>query len=97
MSGKWCFLPLFYASANRDERKWQEPERFDVQRRASDHLGFGNGAHMCAGMHLARLKMTALLEALVPKVRRFQIGEPIYALNKVMRGLAALPVTLVRA
>ena len=49
---------------------------------------------MCAGMHLARLKMTALLEALV---RRFQIGEPIYVLNKVLRGLAALRVTLVRA
>ncbi|MHC2782180.1 cytochrome P450 [Bradyrhizobium liaoningense] len=83
---------LLYASANRDERKWQDPERFDVRRRASDHLGFGNGTHMCAGLHLARLEMTALLEALVEKVARFDIGEPVRALNNVLRGLASLPV-----
>lgn len=67
---------LLYASANRDERKWQEPERFDVKRRANDHLGFGNGRHMCAGLHLARLEMTALLEVLVERVAGFEIGEP---------------------
>lgn len=83
---------LLYASANRDERKWQEPERFDVRRRASDQLGFGNGTHMCAGLHLARLEMTALLEVLVEKVRHFDIGEPVLALNNVLRGLASLPV-----
>jgi len=83
---------LLYASANRDERKWEGPERFDVRRRASDHLGFGNGTHMCAGLHLARLEMTALLEVLVEKVRHFDIGEPVLALNNVLRGLASLPV-----
>ena len=83
---------LLYASANRDERKWQDAERFDVRRRASDHLGFGNGTHMCAGLHLARLEMTALLEVLVEKVARFEIGEPVLALNNVLRGLASLPV-----
>lgn len=83
---------LLYASANRDERKWQDPERFDVRRRASDHLGFGNGTHMCAGLHLARLEMMALLEVLVEKVERFEIGEPVLALNNVLRGLALLPV-----
>lgn len=83
---------LLYASANRDERKWQDPERFDVRRRASDHLGFGNGTHMCAGLHLARLEMTALLEVLVERVRRFEIGQPVLAFNNVLRGLASLPV-----
>lgn len=83
---------LLYASANRDERKWQDPECFDVRRRASDHLGFGNGTHMCAGLHLARLEMTALLEVLLEKVTRFEIGEPVLALNNVLRGLASLPV-----
>lgn len=84
---------LLYASANRDERKWQDPERFDVRRRASDHLGFGNGAHMCAGLHLARLEMTALLEILVEKVRRFEIGEPALAPNNLLRGLASVRVS----
>ncbi|MET4802361.1 cytochrome P450 [Bradyrhizobium sp. LB11.1] len=83
---------LLYASANRDERKWHEPERFDVRRRASDHLGFGNGTHMCAGLHLARLEMTALLEVLIEKVQHFEIGEPVLALNNVLRGLKSLPV-----
>jgi cytochrome P450 len=83
---------LLYASANRDERKWQDPERFDIRRRASDHLGFGNGTHMCAGLHLARLEMTALLEVLVEKVRRFELGEPVLAVNNVLRGLKSLPV-----
>ncbi|TCU76642.1 cytochrome P450 [Bradyrhizobium sp. R2.2-H] len=85
-------LLLLYASANRDERKWQDPERFDVKRRANDHLGFGNGTHMCAGLHLARLEMTALLEVLVERVAGFEIGEPVLALNNVLRGLASLPV-----
>lgn len=83
---------LLYASANRDERKWQNPESFDIRRRASDHLGFGNGTHMCAGLHLARLEMTALLEVLIEKVERFEIGAPVLALNNVLRGLASLPV-----
>ena len=87
---------LLYASANRDERKWQEPERFDVKRRANDHLGFGNGTHMCAGLHLARLEMTALLEVLVERVAGFEIGEPVLALNNVLRGLASLPVRVKR-
>lgn len=85
---------LLYASANRDERKWEDPERFDVRRRASDHLGFGNGTHMCAGLHLARLEMTALLEVLVEQVQRFELGEPVLALNNVLRGLASLPVRI---
>lgn len=46
----------------------------------------------CAGLHLARLEMTALLEVLVEKVRSFDIGEPVLALNNVLRGLASLPV-----
>ena len=83
---------LLYASANRDERKWADAETFDVRRRANDHLGFGNGTHMCAGLHLARLEMAALLEVLVEKVARFTIGEPELALNNVLRGLASLPV-----
>ncbi|UPJ65494.1 cytochrome P450 [Bradyrhizobium sp. 191] len=90
-------LLLLYASANRDEQKWQDPERFDVKRRANDHLGFGNGTHMCAGLHLARLEMTALLEVLVERVAGFEIGEPVLALNNVLRGLASLPVRVKRA
>lgn len=85
---------VLYASANRDERKWTEPERFDVRRDVKDHLGFGFGLHVCAGMHLARLEMTALLTELAARVRRFELGEPVRAVNNVLRGLASLPVTV---
>ena len=85
---------LLYASANRDERAWDEPERFDIRRRTTQQLGYGHGVHICAGMHLARLEMHALLAALLPRVRRFEAGPPVYALNNVLRGLKHLPVTV---
>ena len=85
---------LLFASANRDERKWDHPERFDITRKNGEHVGFGYGIHTCAGMHLARLEMQALLRALIPRVRRFHLGEAVYARNNVLRGLQSLPVTI---
>lgn len=85
---------LLFASANRDERKWENPERFDIRRRVNEHVGFGYGIHTCAGLHLARLEMHALLLALIPRVRRFTIGRPVAATNNVLWGLQALPVTV---
>jgi cytochrome P450 len=85
---------VLYASANRDERKWDEPEKFDVRRDAREHLGFGFGAHICAGMHLARLEMTALMTAFARRVSRFELGEPVRAINNVLRGFESLPVTV---
>jgi cytochrome P450 len=88
---------LLFASANRDERKWEQPECFDIRRKVSEHVGFGYGIHTCAGMHLARLEMQALLRALIPRVRRFVLGEPVAARNNTLRGLQSLPVTIERA
>jgi cytochrome P450 len=88
---------LLFASANRDERKWEQPERFDIRRKVSEHVGFGYGIHTCAGMHLARLEMQALLRALIPRVRRFVLGQPVAARNNTLRGLQSLPVTIERA
>lgn len=85
---------VLYASANRDERRWDRPDAFDVRRDVRDHLGFGFGVHVCVGMHLARLEMSALLEALVRRVARIEVGRPQWALNNVIHGLASLPVRL---
>jgi cytochrome P450 len=87
-------LLVLYASANRDERKWEDPEKFDVRRDSRDHLGFGFGAHICAGMHLARLEMTTLMTAFARRVSRFEVGEPVRAVNNVLRGFVSLPVTI---
>lgn len=87
---------LLYASANRDERKWADPDRFDVTRsNARDHLGFGFGRHGCAGQHLARLELRCLLASLLRHVSAFKVGSPVIHHNNVLRGLSSLPVQIV--
>jgi cytochrome P450 len=80
---------VIFASANRDERRWADPERFDVGRSARDHLAFGHGVHRCAGGHLAQLELESLLRAVVARVRRIEVGEPLPLLNNVLHGHAA--------
>ena len=87
---------LFYASAYRDERQWEEPERFWIERPGlRNQLGFGYGRHTCAGMHLARLEMRSLLKAIVERVDQIEVGEPQYQLNNVLRGFSSLPARFI--
>lgn len=84
---------VIYASANRDHRKFPDPDRFDVRRDVHDHLGFGQGAHMCMGMHLARREIILLIEALRRRVERFELlAEPVVAMNNTIRAFASMPV-----
>ena len=88
---------MLYACANRDPEKYADPARFDIERRAGDHLGFGMGTHLCAGMHLAKLEMTVLLQALLPKVVGFTARNPERLPHNTLRGLASLQVTVIGA
>jgi cytochrome P450 len=54
-----AFVSVVVASANRDERHYERPDEFDLDRRADDHLAFGFGRHHCLGYHLARLERAA--------------------------------------
>ena len=82
-----------YASANRDERHFESPTAFDIERaNAGDHLGLGHGRHVCPGGHLAKLEMRSLLNALLPKVAGFELLESSLQLNNTMRGLATCTV-----
>ena len=66
-----------FASANRDERRWDDPERFDITRESAGHLAFGHGEHACVGMGLARLEGAAVLTALVERVATIELdGHP---------------------
>lgn len=87
---------LLYGSANRDERQYPDPDRFDVRRGAVDHLTFGYGIHGCAGQGLARLEGHAVLTALAQRVERFEVtGAPSRKLNNCTRALSGLPTTVV--
>lgn len=89
---------LSFASANRDERRWAEPERFDITRENAGQLAFGYGEHACVGMGLARLEGTAVLEALVSRVGNIELaGPPVRARNNLIRSFASLPVTVTSA
>ncbi|MGZ6780163.1 MAG: cytochrome P450 [Mycobacterium sp.] len=89
---------VIYASANRDEREWDSPDTFDIRRDANRHLGFGQGAHACAGQGLARLETSAMLRALADRVERIELtAEPTWAINNVIRRHARLPLKLVPA
>ncbi|MCD2189029.1 cytochrome P450 [Actinomycetospora soli] len=87
-------VALLYGSANRDERKYPDPDRFDVTRKPSDHLAFGRGEHVCVGMHLARLEMSALLERLADRVSRFEVVDRTPMINNGLRGYEHLRVTV---
>ncbi|WP_319451057.1 MULTISPECIES: cytochrome P450 [unclassified Mycobacterium] len=87
---------VIYASANRDEREWDDPDTFDIRRDAGRHLGFGNGTHACAGQGLARLETTAMLNALLQRVERIELaGTPTWAINNIIRRHERLPLKLI--
>ena len=69
-------MVLFLAAANRDPRKWDEPERFDLMRQTSGHVGFGFGIHQCLGQMVARLEGELVLEALLPRIKSIRADRP---------------------
>ncbi len=70
-------VALFYPSANRDERAFNDPYTFDIGRKPNFHLAFGQGAHFCLGANLARWELRATLRALLPLLDRLElVGEP---------------------
>ena len=89
---------MFLGSANRDPRRWEQPDAYDVTRKVSGHVGFGSGIHMCVGQLVARLEGEAVLTALARKVGAITMsGEPKRRHNNTLRGLESLPVTFTPA
>jgi cytochrome P450 len=89
---------MFLGAANRDPRRWPDPDRFDLDRDPSGHVGFGMELHQCVGQHVARLEAAALLTALARRVERLEpAGEPTRHLNNTLRAFASQPLRLHRA
>jgi len=83
-------------AANRDPRHWEDPDKYDITRKAMGHLTFGRGVHACVGQMLARAEVTAVLKAFVERVESFELtGEPTYLDSNWLRGWHHLPVRVV--
>jgi cytochrome P450 len=86
---------MLLGAANRDPRRWDRPDDFDITRRNAGHVGFGTGIHGCVGAVLARLEGEVVLGALARKVRSIEIdGEPKRRYNNTLRGMSVLPVMI---
>ena len=84
-------------SANRDERVFDEPDRFDIRRDASDHMAFGYGIHQCLGQMLARTELQVIFPLLFQRVPTLRLAAPVSAIRfkheMQIYGLHNLPVT----
>lgn len=86
---------LCFQSANRDPLRWENPDKFDLDRDPSGHLAFGMGMHQCVGQHAARLQGATLLEVLLDRVEKVELAAPIERYhNNVLRGIASVPLRL---
>jgi cytochrome P450 len=86
---------MFLGAANRDPRRWDDAEEFDLSRDPSGHVGFGMGIHQCVGQHVARLEAEALMTALVSRVRTIELAGPVKQhLNNTLRQWETIPLKI---
>lgn len=86
---------MFLGAANRDPRRWEHPDDYNITRRTIGHVGFGSGIHQCVGQLLARLEGECVLSTLARKARSIEIAGPsLRRYNNTLRALASLPVTV---
>ncbi len=87
---------MWYVSANRDETRFDDPDRFDLTREPNDHQAFGaGGRHFCLGTALARLELKILFEETLDRFPEMELaGRPVHAISPFSNQLTALPVRL---
>jgi cytochrome P450 len=87
---------LLTGAATRDEREFDSPDRFDIDRRQSVNIGFGHGIHSCLGAALARMESRIAIEEWGRRWPRWQVDEA--GLDRVhmtnVAGFAKVPVTV---
>lgn len=88
-------LILFLGSANRDPRRWTNPDQFDMERNTMGHVGFGMGVHRCIGQSITRMEAATVLRVLARQVARIEItGQPQRRLSNTLHAWKSLPVTV---
>lgn len=84
---------LFYASANRDPRRFTDPDTFDIHRPTAGHLAFGHGIHFCLGAHLARLEVVTAIDQLLDQVDGLELAGPVrWGTTPSLQGPVSVPV-----
>ena len=89
------FVAVSLGAANRDPQRYPEPDVFDIFRADKQHISFGDGAHRCLGMHLARLEMRMLLNAVLdrlPGLRLDPAADDVHIHGLIFRSPPNLPV-----
>ena len=91
-------LVLFYNAANRDPRRFDDPERFDVRRAPNPHVGFGGpGPHFCLGAHLARRELAVVFRELFRRLPDLEVSGTVVPLESIgiplVTGIKRLPVS----
>jgi len=87
-------VAMLFGAAERDPRRFEQPDTFDVGRGDTAHIGFGGGIHFCVGAPLARQEIDVSLAGLAARFPALELdGEPRYLPNFVIRGLDGLRVT----
>jgi cytochrome P450 len=86
---------MWYTSASRDEAVFEDPDRFDVRRGASDHKAFGGGGrHFCMGNSVARLVLTTLLEEVTRRMHDIELAGPVARVPSAWtNSLTSLPIS----
>jgi cytochrome P450 len=88
-------VALLIGAANRDERKYRDPDRFDMFRQQRQHVGFGFGVHVCLGMHLARMESRIAINTLFDRLGPFTLdpeADPPHIEGMAFRSPLSLPV-----
>lgn len=86
-------LCLFYWSGNRDEAVFDDADRFIIDRASNPQTAFGNGVHLCLGLHLARMELRALYNELLPRLDSIELaGKPKNSTANFVSGLKTLPI-----
>ncbi len=86
-------LCLFYPSTNRDERVFDAPDEFRLDRRPNRHIAFGIGEHVCLGAHVARLELQVIFRHLTARLEEVELAGPIERLRSiVIGGIKHMPI-----
>lgn len=88
-------VAVLFGSANRDERRFLDPDRFDIRRNPTDHLSFGRGVHRCVGANLAQEEIRAVLAQLADRVERFEVIDRVWRRNNAVHGLERCVVDVI--